>query len=56
MQYNMDEARNIRVALWFDVERGCNTTPHQGFLEKNKLWFDVERGCNTTAGNEDADG
>ena len=34
--------------LWFDVERGCNTTLHTRALPLGLLWFDVERGCNTT--------
>ena len=34
--------------LWFDVERGCNTTFACGISFRAVLWFDVERGCNTT--------
>ena len=36
--------------LWFDVERGCNTTRYFIFVLRCGLWFDVERGCNTTSG------
>ena len=34
--------------LWFDVERGCNTTLDVLEVPVERLWFDVERGCNTT--------
>ena len=36
--------------LWFDVERGCNTTATVVREVVVVLWFDVERGCNTTYG------
>ena len=34
--------------MWFDVERGCNTTFDIAVRLTAPLWFDVERGCNTT--------
>ena len=36
------------MTLWFDVERGCNTTKMRMGGAGASLWFDVERGCNTT--------
>ena len=45
----MPENQSVwRPRLWFDVERGCNTTDGQAIAIPISLWFDVERGCNTT--------
>ena len=38
----------VSKQLWFDVERGCNTTYAEKLSSIHQLWFDVERGCNTT--------
>ena len=48
MQYNFYNKVTARRLLWFDVERGCNTTPVPAWETSDLLWFDVERGCNTT--------
>ena len=52
MQYNTDINRNPFGELWFDVERGCNTTNIKEHPRNDLLWFDVERGCNTTLQNQ----
>ena len=54
MQYNNETAFQHINALWFDVERGCNTTSTATGNGDVSLWFDVERGCITTGG-ADAD-
>ena len=48
MQYNDKNPSPCKDVLWFDVERGCNTTPVPAWETSDLLWFDVERGCNTT--------
>ena len=48
MQYNRARRLMPYHGLWFDVERGCNTTYISDEGGMRLLWFDVERGCNTT--------
>ena len=48
MQYNHKTVIILVYLLWFDVERGCNTTYISDEGGMRLLWFDVERGCNTT--------
>ena len=48
MQYNFTKKPISMKQLWFDVERGCNTTRRLHQRRGWQLWFDVERGCNTT--------
>ena len=48
MQYNHEVVIIFIQWLWFDVERGCNTTMEEFKVKEFALWFDVERGCNTT--------